>query len=207
MHVANGIARVFSTLFNPLIVPTLGMFVLLQLNTYINFSLPAAARRFIILITFINTAIVPVLSVVIMKRTGYVSSYLLEKRNDRIFPLLVAAVMFFMTYYLLQQLAIPSLIYFFIIGATILILVALLVTLTWKISLHMVSLGGFTAFLIIASLILRADIAWILAVSFVVSGITAASRIQLGAHTPTQVYSGYVLGMTTMILLFFFVLG
>jgi len=207
MHVANGIARVFSTLFHPLFVPTLGMFVLLQLNTYINFSLPAAARRFIILIIFINTAIVPVLSVLIMKRTGYVSSYLLEKRSDRIFPLLVAAVMFFMTYYLLQQLTIPSLIYFFIMAATILILVALLVTLSWKISLHMVSLGGFTAFLIIASLILRADIAWIVAASFVVSGITAASRIQLGAHTPTQVYSGYVLGMTTMILLFIFVLG
>ncbi len=207
MRVANGIARVFSTLFHPLFIPTLGMFVLLQLNTYINYSLPGAARRFIILIIFINTAIVPVLSVLIMKRTGHVSSYILEKRSDRIFPLLVAAVMFFMTYYLLQQLSIPSLIYFFIMAATILILAALLVTLSWKISLHMVSMGGFTAFLIIASLILRADISWIVAASFLVSGITAASRIHLGAHTPAQVYSGYMLGMVTMILLFLFVMG
>lgn len=207
MRLADGSARVFSALFHPLFIPTLGMFILLQLNTYIQFSVSQEARRFIILIVFINTAIAPVLSVLILKRTGYVRDFLLNDRGERIFPLLIAAVLFFMTYYLLRQIALPSLIYFYSMGATLLVLLTLLISFLWKISIHMVSLGGFTAFLILTSVLLGVNIPWLIMTAFLVSGFTGASRLQLDAHSPAQVYAGYLLGFAVMFLLFLYLGG
>ncbi len=205
MRLANGAARVLSTLFHPLFMPTLGIFILFQLNTYINFSVSFEARRFIMLIIFINTAIAPVFSVLILKRTGYIKDFLLDDRGERIFPLLIASVMFFMTYYLLRQISLPSLIYFYAMGATLLVLLTLLISFLWKISIHMVSLGGFTAFLILTSIVLGTNIPWLIIAAFLISGFTGSSRLQLRTHSPAQVYAGYMLGFAVLFLLYFYV--
>ncbi len=204
MRATDCIARAFSTMFHPLLMPTIGIFILFQLNTYVSFSLTPEARRFIMLIIFLNTALVPVFSILVLKHTGYIRDLLLDSRGERILPLTVAAVMFFLTYYLLLQTSLPSLIYFFVMGGTILVLLSLMVSFLWKISLHMVSLGGVTGFLIITALLLRIEVSWMIASVFLVSGLTGASRIHLKAHSPAQVYTGYLLGVAAMLLLFLY---
>ncbi len=204
MGLARGVARLFSVLFHPLFIPTLGIFILFRLDTYLSFSIVPEARRLIILMIFINTAVAPVLSILVLKYTGHVRDYLLRERNERILPLLIASLMFFLTYYFLRQLSLPGLLYFYLMGATLLVLISLMVSFLWKISIHMVSLGGFTAFMIITSLLLNTDLILLITASFLVSGITGASRLYLGAHTPAQVYAGYILGLGSMLLLLFY---
>ncbi len=207
MRVTDALARVFSTLFHPLLIPSLAIWILFQLNTYIQFSLTGEARRFIILLIFVHTALAPVLSVLILKRFGYISSYLLDEKGERIFPLLLASVMFFLAYFFLRQLSLPGIIYFFIIGSTLLVIITLLISFLWKISIHMVSLGGFTGFFISASLLLQHDLSLLIAGAFMVSGCTGASRIHLKAHSPAQVYAGFLLGLAGMLLLFSYLRG
>ena len=202
MHPHKSFARIFSALFHPIVIPTLGIFILFQLNTYIKFAISPGARQLILLLVFINTAIAPVLSLLIMKRTGYVKSLRLEERSERILPLLMATALFFITYYMLRQITLPSIVYFYIISATLLLLMTLMVSFFFKISIHMISLGAFTAFLIVTSLLLRADVIWLIFAAFVVSGITGTSRLILKAHTPLEVYAGYLLGFFGMMGLF-----
>lgn len=202
MRIEERFALAFTTLFHPLLIPTLGIFILFHLNTYIAFSVAPEARRFIILIVFINTAIAPVLSFVIMKRTGYIKDFNLTERSERILPLLVATALFFITYYMLRQLPLPSLVYFYVISATLLLLLTMMVSFFWKISIHMVSLGGFTGFLIITSLLLRADINWLIILALMASGLTGSSRLILKAHSPAQVYAGYLMGLAAMMALY-----
>jgi hypothetical protein len=206
MRIQKSIARVFSTLFNPVIIPTLGLFILFQLNTYIKFAVSPGAMRLMLLLVFFNTAIAPVLSLLIMKRSGYVKSLSLEDRNERIFPLLLAAALFFITYYMLRQITLPPIVYFYIISSTLLLLVTLMVTFFRKISIHMVSLGGLTAFLIIASLLLRTEVSMLIIAAILVSGATGSSRLILKAHSPLEVYAGYLLGFGMMMGLFFYFL-
>ncbi len=205
MDPAKVIARISSVLFHPLFMPTLGIFILFRLNTYLSLSVAPGARRLIVLLIFVNTAIAPVLSILLLKQTGHVRNYLLNDRAERIFPLLIASVMFFLTYYFLRQISLPGLLYFFLIGATLLVLMSLLVSFLWKISIHMVSLGGFTAFLVITSFLLNIDIPWLIGAAFLFSGLTGASRIYLGAHSPAQVYAGYIMGFGSMLLLLFYI--
>lgn len=197
-------ALAFSSLFHPLIIPTLGMFILFQLNTFVTFATTPSARRFILLIVFINTAILPLLSFFVMKRTGYINDFTLSNRNDRILPLIVTSALFFITFYMLRQVSLPSLIYFYMISATLLVFVTLMTTFFWKISIHMVSLGGLTGFLIISSMILRTNLDWLIILAFIFSGITASSRLILKTHKPAQVYAGYLVGVAIMMLMYFY---
>ncbi len=204
MRVADSLARVFTTVFHPLIIPTLGLFILFRMNSHITFMLTPEARTYVLLLVFVNTAVLPVLSVIILKRTGHIYDYYLRERTERVFPLMVSAVTFFLTYYLLRQLQLPSLIDFFMMGATLLVLISLVLSFRWKISLHMVSLGGLTGFLIITALLLQQEMHLLIITAFLVSGFTAASRLQLKAHAPAQVYAGYLTGFLLMFLLYLY---
>ncbi len=204
MPASDRIARFLSAIFHPLLIPTLGVFVLFQINSHLSFAINQDARRFIMLIVFVNTAIAPVLAVWVMKRTGLVKDFMLYDRNERILPLLVTSVLFFMTYYLLRQISLPSLVYFFLMSATLLVMLTLMISFVWKISIHMVSLGGFTGFLIVTSLLLRVDIAWLIILAFLASGCVGTARLVLKAHNPAQIYAGYLLGIFLMLGLYLY---
>ncbi len=196
------LARFFSVVLHPLIIPTIGIIILFRLNTYISFAVADQAKRFILIMVFINTAVAPALATVLLRRSGVIKNVLLDERGERLFPLLVSALFYILTYYLLKQITLPSLIYYFVIGATLLVLICLIITFRWKISIHMMSMGGMTGFLIATSLLLRTDITVLIMLAILLSGFVGASRIRLNAHTPMQVYAGYALGFVVMLVLY-----
>ena len=202
MKFEGAIARLISALFHPLVMPTVGMLILFQLNTYIRFSVPDPVRRFLLVIVFVNTALAPVLSLVVLKRANLISCMSLKDRQDRLLPLLIASLFYIVTYYLLRQFSLPSLTYYYMMGAATLVLTSLMINFRWKISLHMVSLGGFTGFLISSALLLKTDMAWLIMICFLVSGAVGTSRLLLKTHTQAQVYVGYLLGMAVMLILY-----
>jgi hypothetical protein len=204
MKIENRIASLLSALLHPLILPTLGMIILFNLNTYLSYSIPGQAKKFILLIVFINSAIAPVLSILLLKKTGFIKDVMLDERSERMLPLLLSAIYFFITYYLLRKVALPSLLYFYIIGATVLVLLTLIITYRWKISIHMVSMGGFTGFLISIALLLHIDIDWLLILTFLASGLLGSARVNLNAHDLPQVFAGYVMGVGVMLILFLY---
>jgi hypothetical protein len=204
MKIENRIASLLSAVLHPLILPTLGMIILFNLNTYLSYSIPGQAKKFILLIVFINSAIAPGLSILLLKKTGFIKDVMLDERSERMLPLLLSAIYFFITYYLLRKVALPSLLYFYIIGATVLVLLTLIITFRWKISIHMVSMGGFTGFLISLALLLHIDIVRLLILTFLASGLLGSARVKLNAHDLPQVFAGYVMGVGVMLILFLY---
>ncbi len=202
MKIAMVLSRLFSVLFHPLIIPTLGILILFRLNTYVGLVVSDPAKRFVLIVVFVNTALAPALATLLLKRAGIIKDVLLGERSERLFPLLLTALFYILTYYLLKQIQLPSLIYYYVIGATLLVLICLIVTFNWKISIHMISMGGVTGFLIATALLLRTDVSLLVMLAVLLSGIVGSSRIWLNAHTPTQVYVGFVLGLAVMLFLY-----
>ncbi|MBW6497113.1 MAG: hypothetical protein K0B09_01860 [Bacteroidales bacterium] len=200
----NRAASLLSALLHPLILPTLGLIILFNLNTYLSYSIPGQAKKFILLIVFINSAIAPVLSILLLKKTGFIKDITLDDRSERMLPLLLSAIYFFLTYFLLRKVALPSLLYFYIIGATMLVLLSLIITYRWKISIHMVSMGGFTGFLISIALLLQIDVYWLLMLTFLLSGMLGTARVIVNAHDLPQVFAGYAMGVGVMLVLFLY---
>ncbi len=204
MKTETRIASLLSALLHPLILPTLGLIILFNLNTYLSYSIPGQAKKFILLIVFINSAIAPVLSILLLKKTGFIKDITLDDRSERMLPLLLSAIYFFLTYYLLRKVALPSLLYFYIIGATMLVLLSLIITYRWKISIHMVSMGGLTGFLISIALLMQIDIYWLLMLAFLLSGMLGTARVIVKAHDLPQVFAGYAMGVGVMLILFLY---
>jgi len=207
MKIETRIASLLSAVLHPLVMPTLGLVILFNLNTHLVYSLPGQAKKFILLIVFVNSAIAPIISILLLKKAGFIKDVMLDERSERMLPLLLSAVYFFITYFLLRKVSLPSIIYFYIIGAALLVLLSLLVTYRWKISIHMVSMGGVTGFLISIALLLRVDMDFLLMITFLASGLLATARVKLNAHDLPQVFAGYAMGVGVMLILFLYLRG
>lgn len=197
-------SRLISGVFHPLFIPSIAMIILFAIPSYVAFSVSKQAQKLIIVIVFINTCIAPLLAILFMKRTGIVSSVLLDKRGDRIYPVLISILFYLFTYYLFRQAKLPSVLNYFIVGGTIVTLAGFIITFYWKISIHMLSIGGFTGFLIALSIFLRYDMPFLIISSILVSGLLGTARIKLNAHNPPQVYAGFITGVAIMLLLFYY---
>ncbi len=197
-------ARLTSIFFHPMILPSLAVIILFAIPSYVSYSTPVLARRMIVGLVFLNTCIAPMLIILLMKRLGLISDLLLQNRNDRIYPIMVSVFFYLFTYYLFRQANMPSLLNYFIMGATLLVLLGFVITFYWKISLHMMSMGGFTGYLIAVSLILGYEMPMLIIGSIIMSGMLGSARIKLNAHNPTQVYVGYLTGILLMLVLFLY---
>ncbi len=200
-------AKLTSMAFHPMIMPTLAVLILFAIPSYVSFSTPAMARRLIVGLVFINTCIAPFLVILLMKKTGLIKDFYLQDRNDRVYPIMVSVFFYLFTYYLFRQANLPSLLNYFVMGATLLVLLGFVITFYWKISMHMMSMGGFTGYLIAVSIILGYELHMLIVGSIMVSGLVGSARIRLNAHNQSQVYVGFITGILLMLLLFFYLRG
>jgi membrane-associated phospholipid phosphatase len=92
---------------------------------------------------------------------------------------------------------VPAVIAQFYLVTVIIVLLNLTINFKTKISSHMLALGGFVGYaFVFHSLMNVAGFVPIL-VFVLVSAITAAARLKLNAHTPTQIYIGFFVGLLT----------
>ena len=151
---------------------------------------------------FITTAMFPLLFFFIMVRREIVSSFYLEKKEDRIYPLGITAIFYFLSYYLMGQLPLSDAFSLFLLGSTIIVIVSLLITFFWKISTHLMGIGGLLGGLTGLAIHLSIDLTWMIVYGLVISGLLGSARLQLNAHKPSQVYAGFMLAFIIMLLVF-----
>ncbi len=146
---------------------------------------------------FVTTFIVPVLSLYILKLSGSISSISLADKNERITPMIYTGVMYGVTAYMFaNKLELGDMISVYLGISTLLILLAGIITLFWKISLHGIGVGGFIGFLLgLGKQSSLAHFELILPLLFLVAAFVLSARLKLNAHTPQQVYGGFVLGI------------
>ena len=193
------LATGISVIFHPLLMTTLLFIVLLGFypEAVLTFQMNSKARWLIVLLIFITTFIIPSISLYILKLTRSITSLSLFERKERIMPFFYTTVFYGITAYLFsRQISSSSVIIGIMTGTTIVLFVTAIITLFWKISAHGAGMGGFVGFLI-AIKILNPEIDLIvpLAIAIIASGLTLASRLNLDAHTPAQVYAGFGVGV------------
>lgn len=191
--------QVISYLLHPLLIPSLGLLILFNTNTYLNFSIPSEYKQVIYLLVFLNTFCMPFLVSYIMLRRKYIKSLEMKSSGERKLPYLVTLIFYGFTLYLLREASIPHLIYLFLAGATAAVFFTLLINLKWKISAHMVGMGGLCGALIAFSLKLSVNILPFIFLFIFLSGLLGLARLKTGAHNPAQVYAGFLLGLITQL--------
>ena len=141
----------------------------------------------------------------LLLKAGKIKSLEMQNRRERVLPMLLIAGAFYGTYYLLKQTSLSGLITLFMVGSTMIVLVALLINYATKISLHMIAWGGLLGTFMGLAIRFQYSLSLLIFIIILVTGIVATARLKLNAHSPFQIYLGFLLGATGMISIFFLV--
>ena len=199
------IAHFISYVFHPLLMATYGCLIVffgLTNSIYFVFT-PLKLKLVLTLTVFAFTFLLPALNLLILYKLNYISSLKLENRKERTFPLIMTSLCYFGLFYMIYDFNIWPAIKLFIFGAGFCILSAAIITLWWQISAHMIGVGGLIGALFAISYFMPIPIFTVLSVCLVLAGSIGFARLQLNAHTPNQVYAGFVFGCLAQFSLFF----
>mgnify|MGYP001109815142 CR=1 FL=1 len=125
----------------------------------------------------------------------------MKEKKERYVPIIITFFLFVFCYYLIRRIDIPSMFYAYMLGGLITLLITLLITIRFKISIHMVGMGGLMALIIFISFYLKVNLSFYLILAVLIAGITGTARLQLKAHNPVEVYSGFILGFAVVMLM------
>jgi len=196
------IARILSVLLHPLLVPSFFLLILFQLPLYSQLNISLQIKSMVLLFVFLLTFVLPVFVAVGMWFLKLIESLEMRRRHERLLPMIVIAVFFYITFYSLKQLAVFQPETVFMLGSTVLVLLGLVFNYFYKISQHMIAWGGLTGALIALGWSLNTPLYFWLFGVILASGITGYARLKADAHTPFEIYSGWLLGVLVMTILF-----
>lgn len=195
------VASVVSYIFHPLSMPIIGILLIFYSDlvpgfSYWNYGNTLTMGWKYILICYLFTNIIPGVSALILKKIGKISSLQMPEKEERLLPFTITGISYVSFFYFTKEMVgfePPLILNLFLLGAIIAIVIGVVITFTWKISVHMIGVGGLVGIFFLMNV-------WIapapiyLVVSILLAGIVGSSRIALKAHTISQVFAGFLLG-------------
>lgn len=193
------IANLISIVFHPLLLATylFSAFILLDPMLALPPGYNKVSQWLIILVVWLTTFAIPALSLGLLKYTGNISSLKLQNRKERLLPFFFITIFYgFTAYYFSRQMLVTEVTSGIFILSAIMILAAAIITFFWKISVHSLSMGGVVGLLfVITAMLPESPVNFLLLATIIISGLVLSARLKLQAHTPAQVYMGFVLGL------------
>jgi len=185
--------KIISLIFQPLLMPTFGMILLMNMDIFINLQLQW--RLIAIIGTLIFTGILPAVPIFILMRKGEVNDIFISKKEERTMPYLFSLLAYvFWAMFMWRTMQFPMFIVAMGMGSAASIFVIVIINLKWKISAHAAGVGGLTAAIFGVSYRMAINPLWLFTLILGISALVALSRIELKAHTPGQVMAGFVVG-------------
>lgn len=185
-------ANIISCLFNPLLMVTYGMILALTF-TYLAVY-PPMMKLWLTAGVFLSTAVIPGLFIGLMIKKGAASDMELTNRSERSIPYLIFISSILICTFYLHKIMLPFWFISLLLGACIVLIAALIINFFWKISAHMLGIGGLLGGIMGISRLNMINPYWAFIIIFIIAGLLGTSRIFLQKHTPMQVYVGFCLG-------------
>lgn len=190
-------------LLHPFFVPLYMMLVLLFTRTVFS-HYAVAVKLYLVWVVVLFTLVLPALSLVVLRSLGKLTDYRIDRRRDRYLPLALGAVFYLLCAMTLAKVPSAFLLRRIMVAAAGCEMLCLLVTLRWKISLHLTGMGAVVALFSLLSIAGVGDLMGPLLVAVVGSGLLASSRLYLGCHNGLQILAGFCGGFAIMTLAILF---
>jgi hypothetical protein len=212
------IAAFISFVFHPLFTPIYALGTLLFIESkpigyLVNDSLyymDTQYKHVLLLLYLIFTVATPLLSMVFLKLNGSISSYYIEKQQERFQPMLLTACYFLFLFgflfYEIPNSMLPMIVVYIPLGGALILCLGALINRWIKISMHLLGMGAWCA-IVYSYYSHQMDVKITLFVFlFLLAGIVASARLFLGAHQQKEVYLAFGLAFFVQFFtLFFFV--
>ena len=189
------ISHVISTVFQPLLMPTYGV-MLLFMYTYFGV---AFSNRFWHIVTpvMLFSFIIPGILIYLLLKIGLISDLSLKVRKERFYPYFITLLSYsaMVVFYYTAQM--PVWFLMMMAGSIAIMIIAILITLFWKISAHMFGVGGLVGGVMsVCYYVEHSNPYWLFIGLFILAGAIGTSRLILKRHTLLQVIAGFLLGFS-----------
>ena len=189
------LSRFISIVLHPIFMPLLVFYLTLKSIPSIGFAI-SQYLGFIYGIMICCTILFPLLTLFFLIKKGRASSLEMSNHKERSLPLFITVIWMLLGLYMLNNILFYApILKAEIIGAILIILFAAIISKFWKISLHLLAIGGVVGIFIALQLI-EGGFLCLLFIFLLLSGILGVARIAQKAHNHTQIYAGFLLGVS-----------
>ena len=188
------LSKLISIVLHPIFMPLLALYLTLKSIPSIAFAI-SQYLNYTYGIVICCTILFPLVTLFFLIKSGKVSSLEMSNHKERSLPLFRTVVWMLLGLYMLNNILFYApIIKAEIIGAILIMLIAAGISKFWKISLHLLGIGGVVG-VFIALQIINGGVLYLLLIFILLSGILGVARIDQKAHNHAQVYAGFLLGV------------
>lgn len=192
------ISRFLSVVLHPIFMPLYTVALLFGMDPRMAYFLPGELQLITLGLIALMTIAFPLTSTLLLLRSGLVSSLEMPTARERIVPFTTTLVYYGSTWYLLGRLPLHPAIGRLFLGVSVALLITLLITLRWKISAHLVGIGGMLGAFVALGHPFAPSLFPLTALVVVVAGALGTARSIAGQHTRAQVYAGGLVGFVSV---------
>lgn len=187
-------AQLTSIILHPLLMSVYSI-CFLFVYTDFRFIFSGQFLRFLIPVILL-TCIMPIIGIVFLKQTKAISDYNLNDKKERILPLLIYFFCNLFQIWLFSKSGIYNWFIALLALPAILSLISCIISYFWKISIHMIGIGGLIGAILSICYNAKGINPYPLFMSlFILAGCVGVSRLLLNKNTPAQVYLGFIIGL------------
>jgi len=153
------------------------------------------AKILLYILVFTTTFAFPGITLLFLHWQKVISNIQLEDKKERMMPLIATLMFYYLGYYILGTNNVSGLLRAFFLGAIISLTLTFFVNIFWKISAHLIGIGGIVGLILAMSFRLHANLLPFLMIIILLAGLLGTARVVLKSHNPLQVIAGFYLGL------------
>lgn len=197
-------AKIISYIFHPLFIPVyVILFLIYEVRIFPDRD--DWQQKLVVIQFAVSYTLLPLVTILLMKALGFIQSIHLKIRRDRILPFVVCEVFYFWAWYVSYKLPYPKLIIMFTLAVFLACSLGLLFNAYMKISMHGISVGVLSAFMLLAALNTNVAFGVYIAIAFLIAGLTSTARLIDSDHTTNEIYAGLFVGAFMQLVAYQFV--
>lgn len=196
------LAKIISYLFHPLVVPSIAMLLLFQMESSIGYTLSYESKAALFGVLFVLTILLPLLMLSVMYRLKIIPDFYLKSREHRLLPLALLLLLFLLFWWRFDVHYLPLPYQMLFQGLITLSFLSLLISIKVKISMHLIASGALAGLIAGVMIYSQANLVLLLSFSILFGGIVGWARLMLKAHQPYEIYLGYVIGFLAILVPF-----
>ncbi len=186
------IAKLISTLFMPLYAP-LWVFIGLFLFSYLSL-LPWSYKLFVLILVYLFTILIPTSGISIFRTFKKWTHLELSHREHRHMPYIITLLSYATCLTIMTKLNTAMFFRGVVMAGLIAQIICITINAWWKVSTHMVGIGGLVGALNAFSILFLYNPVWPFCTLLLISGALGSSRIILRQHSLAQVLVGFGIG-------------
>jgi membrane-associated phospholipid phosphatase len=194
--------QIISVILHPIVVPTIGviLYFILVPNNY------ASNTKFTLLsLVFVTTYLIPLLILIVFKRLKLIKTFNADSIQERKLPVAMMIVLFYLlANTITNTTGMNDIGLLFYATSAALTITYICFAFSLKTSLHLLSLGISSSFFLILGWIYAHSFLTVVILNILLAGAVANARIYLKAHSPSEVYLGFLFGFIAPIGVYYF---